>query len=377
MEQMRNKESEQERIRSRSVDLGTLAVEVPSHEARKQAKARWDQIAKPLHSLGLLEDAVTAMAGIYRTADFSIKKKALVVMCADNGIVEEGVTQTGQEVTAVVTRNFTYGHTCVCKMAQQAGVSVFPVDVGVAEALEDLGDRWPLLHKKIVPGTKNFLKAPAMTEEICCQAIRTGMDLVKEFKEQGYGIIATGEMGIGNTTTSSAVASVLLRRAPEEMTGPGSGLSKEGMQRKIQVIREGISRHGLNFMGSIKPEEGFRTLCRVGGLDLAALAGVFIGGGVYQVPIVADGFISGTAALAAEVMVPGVREYVLASHCSKEPAGGLVLEALGLKPVIRGEMCLGEGSGAVALMPLLDMAMAVYTSMSTFEEIEIESYQPL
>ena len=192
-----------------------------------------------------------------------------------------------------------------------------------------------------------------------------------ELKEKGYRLIATGEMGIGNTTTSSAVAAMLLDRDPAEMTGRGAGLSDEGLMKKISVIREAVKRYGPECSDAID------VIAQVGGLDLAGLTGVFLGGAVYRIPVLIDGFISGTAALAAAKLAPPARDYMLATHVSAEPAGRLLLDELGLKPFVAAGMCLGEGTGAVASIPLLDMALEVYTKMSTFQDIQIEEYKPL
>lgn len=345
------------------------------HLACARAQARWDRVAKPLHSLGLLEDAVTKIAGIMGSSRIQIRKKALVIMCADNGIVEEGVTQTGQEVTSIVTENFTKGDSCVCIMAERAGVDVCPVDIGVAGDLEHCGNKYPLLHKKIAFGTKNFLKEPAMTVEETKRAIRTGIQIVEQLKGKGYQILATGEMGIGNTTTSSAVGSVLMGLPPQEMTGRGAGLSDQGLARKVHAIETAVRKYWP------EPDDELIScvdvLSKVGGLDIAGLTGVCLGGAVYGIPVVIDGFISSVAALAASRILPAAADYMLASHVSAEPAGGLILERLGLQPLITAHMCLGEGTGAIAAMPLLDMAADVYNRMSTFQEIQIEDYKPL
>ena len=372
-----------------------------------QAQARWNQIAKPLNSLGLLESAVVKIAGIQRTSQINIEKKALVIMCADNGVVEEGISQTGQEVTAVVTENFTKGDSCVCIMAERAGVGVFPVDIGVSGELENCGDKYPLIRRKIAHGTRNFRKEPAMTVEETVKAIETGIELVKQLKSDGYQLIATGEMGIGNTTTSSAVASALTGRPPAVMTGKGAGLSDEGLKRKIRVIEESINRYWPEWAEEkregkkegeqdsvwksanrspncqiadayhIHKADAIDILSKVGGFDIAGLTGVFLGGAVYEIPVIIDGFISSTAALAAASICPMAVDYMLASHVSSEPAGHLILEYLSLQPPITAHMCLGEGTGAIASIPLLDMAVDIYHRMSTFEEIQIEDYQPL
>ena len=234
-------------------------------------------------------------------------------------------------------------------------------------AFKTLGD----LGAKIAYGTDNMLKGPAMTRENAVKAIEIGISLVKHMKNCGYDIIATGEMGIGNTTTSSAIASVLLNEPVESVTGKGAGLTSSGLERKIQVIKESIKLNSPN------ANDPLDVLSKVGGYDIAGLVGVFIGGAVYNIPIVIDGFISAVAALVASRIEPKTIQYMIPSHVSKEPAGKMLLDALALKPFITCEMCLGEGSGAVALFPILDMACTVYNKMSSFDDIGIEEYKPL
>lgn len=335
-------------------------------EAMTAAQKRWNSIAKPLNSLGLLEKAIIQIAGITATAQMNLDRRGVVVMCADNGVVAQGVTQTGSEVTAIVTENLTKSETSVCKMAQVAGAEVFPVDIGVARDVSGEG----LIVRKIAYGTQDMTKTAAMTRQQAIQAMETGIQLVGELKAKDYKILATGEMGIGNTTTGSAIASVFLHKAASEVTGRGAGLSDKGLERKISAIEKAISVNRPN------PEDALDVLAKVGGFDIAGLAGVFLGGAVYRVPILIDGFISSVAALTAARICPQAKEYLLASHVSKEPASALLLASLGVKPFLTAEMCLGEGTGAVAVLPILDMACAVYESMSTFEQIEIEEYKP-
>ncbi|MCI5902215.1 MAG: nicotinate-nucleotide--dimethylbenzimidazole phosphoribosyltransferase [Blautia sp.] len=334
-------------------------------KAMEAARVHWNSIAKPLHSLGKLEEMVIQIAGIQGTADVHIPKRALVAMCADNGVVEEGVTQTGQEVTAIVAENFLKGETSVCVMCRQCGVQVFPVDVGMAV---DTKVRTDL---KVAYGTRNIAKEAAMTREQAVKAVEAGIAMAVELKEQGYQILATGEMGIGNTTTSSAMASVLLDRPVEEMTGRGSGLTSDGLQRKINVIKKAIRDR--------KPdrEDVLDVLAKVGGFDIAGMAGVFLGGAACGMPVIMDGFISCVAALVAKGICPTVADYILASHVSKEPAAHYILEALEKPAVLHADMCLGEGTGAIALLPILDLGLAVYHSMSTFEDIQVDQYEEL
>lgn len=329
-----------------------------------QCRMRWDSIAKPLRSLGKLEDGIVQIAGICGTHQVCLDKKGVVICCADNGIVEEGVTQTGQEVTAIVAENFLDGKTSVAIMAKSAGAELFPMDTGMVK--DTRVERY-----KTAYGTKNFTKEPAMTREAAVAAVEAGIGKVKELKAQGYRILATGEMGIGNTTTSSAIASVFLDAAPETVTGKGAGLTSAGLEKKIQVIKDGIALHRPD------PSDPIDVLAKVGGFDIAGLTGVFLGCAAERIPVVIDGFISGVAALTAVRLCPGVQEYLIASHVSNEPAGQMILDALGVSAFLTCNMCLGEGTGAVALFPILDMALAVYDEMSTFDQIEIEAYQPL
>lgn len=344
----------------------TLAQIKPlDKNAMDVAAKRWDSIAKPLHSLGKMEKLVIQIAGITGNPDMKIQKRALVPMCADNGVVEEGVTQTGQEVTAIVAENFLSGDTSACVMSRQCGTKVIPVDIGMAV------DTKVSKELKVAYGTANMTKGPAMTRAQAVQALEAGIEMVRRLKEEGYGLLATGEMGIGNTTTSSAVASVLLDRSAEEMTGRGAGLSGDGLNRKINAIRKAIE------VNQPDPKDAIGVLAKVGGFDIAGMAGMFLGGAALGVPVVIDGFISCVAALIAQRICPLAGEYMIASHVSKEPAARLILEALGKEAVIHGEMCLGEGSGAVTLFPFLDMGIAVYDSMSTFEDIHVEQYEEL
>lgn len=335
--------------------------------AMEEARAHWMTVGKPLFSLGSLEDAVIQIAGIKGTSDFELRKRGLIIMCADNGVVEEGVTQTGQEVTAIVADNFTRGETSVCIMAEEAKVDLFPVDVGMATDVPSVTKK----KYKVMYGTHNFAKEAAMTREEAVEAIEVGIQMVKKCAEAGYEILATGEMGIGNTTTSSAVVSVLLDESVENVTGRGAGLSSEGLNRKIRAIERAIEKHQPD------KEDVLDVLSKVGGLDIAGMTGAFLGGAIYHIPVLIDGFISSAAALCAVRMVPETADYILASHCSGEPAGRMVLEELKLPYLIDAKMSLGEGSGAVAAIPLLEMGVNVYRKMSTFEEIKVEQYEEL
>jgi nicotinate-nucleotide--dimethylbenzimidazole phosphoribosyltransferase len=342
-----------------------LKITPLDEKAMAVASKRWDSIAKPLHSLGKLEKLITQIAGITGNQEIEISRRALVAMCADNGVVEEGVTQSGQEVTAIVGENFLNGSTTVCVMCRKCGVDVHPVDIGMVTDTKVRTDH------KIAYGTKNMTKEPAMTREEAVRGIEAGIAMAYELKEKGYHILATGEMGIGNTTTSSAVASVLLAQPVEEMTGRGAGLSSEGLNRKISAIKRAIE------LNQPDPEDPVDVLAKVGGLDIAGLTGVFLGGAACHMPVVMDGFISCVAALIAIRICPQAADYILASHVSKEPAAHLILEATGKEAILHADMCLGEGTGAIALFPMLDLGAEVYHSMSTFDDIHVDQYEEL
>lgn len=333
--------------------------------AMEICQKRWDSIAKPLHSLGWVEDAVKRIAGAQHSADIRTKKKILIPMCADNGVVAEGVTQTGQEVTAIVAENFLDEKSCAAIMCRMSGTEIRPIDIGMVT------DTPRVEKRKIAYGTKNFAKEPAMTKEETVRAIEVGIHLVGELKAAGYDMIATGEMGIGNTTTSSAVAASLLRVPAEEMTGRGAGLSGAGLQKKIRVIKAAIEHWDLYHADVLT------VLSCVGGLDIAGITGLFLGGAYYHIPVLVDGFISSVGALAAVRLAEASVGYMLASHVSKEPAAHRLLEELGLEPALDAAMCLGEGSGAVAVFPLIEMGAEIYHRMSTFEQIQVDAYQEL
>lgn len=338
---------------------------LPSEQAIHASQAHWDGIAKPLRGLGRLEELITKIAGIQDREDVQIDRRAVIVMCSDNGVVEEGVTQTDNQVTAIVTENFARGIASVNRMAAVAHADVIPVDIGVARDLTEPGVR----NFKIAYGTKNLAKESAMTEMEALQAIHIGMELVRECREQGYHLLATGEMGIGNTTTSSAIASVLLGLPVETVTGKGAGLSAAGIEHKKEVIRSAIALHQPDV------QDPLQVLACLGGFDIAGMAGVFLGGAMYRMPVVIDGLISSVAALIAARLCPAAVHFMLPSHMSNEPSSVMIMEELGLEPMIFGKLALGEGTGAVTLFPLLDMAHAVYLENSTFEHIHVEAYQ--
>lgn len=345
-------------------ELFDIEIRKPSQHIYNRIKANWDHIAKPLDGLGKLEKIICKIGAAQDKEQPDIAKRALVIMCADNGIVAEGVSQSGQEVTLAVAKNMGAGLSSACKMSASADVFVRVIDIGINSDEKVAG----VLDRKVMPGTRDFLSAPAMTEAELADAISVGIDMVRKLKAEGYEILATGEMGIGNTTTSTAVICALTGKDPDEVTGRGAGLTDSGLLRKKEVIKNALEKY--NFGG-----DAFEILRCVGGLDIAGMCGMFIGGALYNVPIVLDGIISAAAALCAERILPGCRKYMIASHCGAEPAARPVLDELELEPVIYADLALGEGTGAVMLFPLLDMAMDVYKESSSFDDIGVEQYE--
>lgn len=331
------------------------------------AQARLDSLSKPLGSLGRLEDLVSQIAGITGEARPSTDKKMIVIMCADNGVVEEGVSSCPKTVTASVAINFTRGITGVNVLGSHAGAGITVVDIGVDGDIVEKG----ILSRKIRRGTWNIAKGPAMTREEAVRAIETGIEIVCNLSAGGIEIFGTGEMGIGNTTTSSAVAAALTGKPAESLTGRGAGLTDEGLAQKIRVIEKAIE------VNKPKPSDPLDVLSKLGGFDIAGLAGCFIGAAVCRKPILIDGYISSVAALIAAQLNPETKKFMIASHGSAEPGSKVVMEMLGFEPLLSLGMRLGEGTGAALAFHLVDAALLAYKKMGTFGDACIEQYIPL
>lgn len=328
----------------------------------------WNGVAKPLNGLGKLEQLVTRIGSIRKTEQVSIEKRAVAVFCGDNGVVAEGISQSGQEVTAIIARLAASGKASVSAMAKACNTDVYVVDMGVNADLTDVDN---LMSFKIAHGTANFAKERAMTKKQTLQAILAGAHLALKLAEDGYDILIAGEGGIGNTTTTAAVASVLLQMPAEFTAGKGAGLSDKGLERKINLINHAVSFHQPN------QDDIVDVLSAVGGFDIAAMTGFYLGCGVASIPAIIDGVIASVAALCAVRLNPFVRDVLLPSHKSAEPAAALIMKELDFEPVLDGNFHLGEGTGAVALLPLLDLALAVYRQNTSFAGIGMEAYQPL
>ena len=354
-------------------ELFSIKIKKPDKKIWEASKKKWDSIAKPIDGLGDFESIISGIAAIKGSVDFDLSDKALVIMCSDNGIVEEGVSQADQSVTRGVAALMGKRESSVGIMAKNYPVEILTVDVGINSDEEFEG----VINKKVRKGTENFLKSPAMSDEECLQAIEAGIDVVKSCKERGIGIIATGEMGIGNTTTATAVLSALTGVAPRKIVGRGAGLTREGLKRKKEVIKAGIRlyRKSPAPRKARRKEDVFEALRRLGGLDIAGLVGVYIGCAMEGIPVVIDGLIGAVAGLAAEKLVKGSKAFMIASHKGREKGAELALKTLDLKPVIDADMARGEGSGALMVFPLLDMAMSLYLSGTTFSSTDISQYE--
>lgn len=353
-------------------ELYKLKPDTPDESIYIKAKERWDSIAKPIDGLGDFEDIVCRIASIKGKLIPDTDKKALIIMCADNGVVCEGVTQTDQSVTAKVSELMAKNKSSVGVMTQRFGIDIIPVDIGINSDMKIEG----LIDKKIKKGTGNILKEPAMTKDECLRAIQTGIDIVKELSDKGYSILATGEMGIGNTTTSTALFCTLTQTDPETITGRGAGLDDEALKKKIRVIKDSIAHHRFNRIGlNRSPEMAFEALRYLGGLDIAGLVGVYIGAALTRTPVIIDGYISAVAAFCAYSIVSEAKGYMIASHAGKEKGTAKVLKILDLKAVIDADMALGEGTGAVMMFPLIDMALDLYSNATLFDDTQIESYE--
>lgn len=341
-------------------------------EAYKRAKKHFDGIAKPIDGLGVFEDIVCLIAAMQGNDTVDIKKKALVIMIADNGVTKEGVSQTDRSVTSSVAALMGKKKSTVCLMAKDYPVDIIPVDVGIDCNMPIKG----VIDKKSVRGTKDILKEPAMSTDTCLNAIAAGIDIARRCKDSGIKMLATGEMGIGNTTTACALLCALTQVKVSDVVGRGAGLSDEGLDKKTYVIKQALERNKLNNTPeTITASYALSCLEKAGGLDIAGLAGLYIGAASLRMPVVIDGLISAVAALVANFICPGASKYMIASHVGREKGTKAALDALEKTPVLSANMALGEGTGAVMLFPLIDMVMNVYNDGMSFEDTGINRYE--
>lgn len=362
-----------------------IALVTPTSQSHRQlAKKHWDSIAKPLDSLGEFEKIFQKLSAIYESEIPDISNKCITVMCADNGIVKEGISQSDKNVTLAVAKSMALGTSSIAVLSKAAGSKMMVFDMGIDSFDTEIYSLGVINHK-LMHGTNNFMKEKAMPLDITLRALLTGIGIVRELKDNKTKIIGTGEMGIGNTTTSSALSAAILNLPVEDVTGRGAGLDDIKLNKKIDIIKEGIEKYGFRdklFLDSIKSEnKSVRSLAvldllsSLGGLDIATLTGIFIGGSIYKLPIVIDGVISEVAALFAYFINPLCKEYMIASHLSREPVASIIFDILEIRPVIDASLALGEGSGCAMLFPLLDMVLEIYTKNASFSDIKIEEYK--
>ncbi|MTI65063.1 MAG: nicotinate-nucleotide--dimethylbenzimidazole phosphoribosyltransferase [Firmicutes bacterium] len=328
----------------------------------KKAKERIDNLIKPPGSLGRLEEISIHLSGITGKLHPKVDNKSVIVMAADHGVYEEKVAVFDQSVTVIQTKNFIKGVTGVCALAKQAKADVIAVDVGIKKDLNLEG----IINRKIKYGTSNMAKGPAMTKEEAIKAIEVGIEIANKEIDKGKNILATGEMGICNTTPSSAIVSVIGGYEPSLVTGVGANYPKDKLDHKASVIKKAIEINKPN------KEDAIDILSKVGGLEIGAMAGVMLQGANRRIPVVVDGFICTAAALIACKIEPKCREFLIPSHFSKEKAAKIASDLLGLKPMLKMDMRLGEGSGAVLMFNLIEAATYMNDEMITFKEAGIE-----
>ena len=351
----------------KTIDEVIREIQTPDESARMQAEARWNKVAKPLGSLGLFENMITRIAALKGQVDYRLDKKALIVLCADNGVVAQGVSQCGSDVTGKVAVALAEGRSTANTMARRAGCRVIPADVGILDFPGHPGVR----NLRVRNGTGDISREAAMTREDCLAAMTGGAALTEKMIREGTELLAVGEMGIGNTTTTTALSAALLNLDPDGVTGRGAGLSSAGLERKKRVIHSALERIDPN------EKDPVYLMAELGGLDIAAMCGAFLAAAANRTPVIIDGAVSSIAAYCALRLCPDAGAAMLASHVSSEPLGALLLEKLGLEAPLNAGMHLGEGSGALMLMPLLEIALEVYNSGQDFERLGIEAYQPL
>ena len=342
-------------------------IEPPSAEWQEKANERLRQQARPQGSLGVLEDVGARLAGIARTLDVQLKRKVIVTCAGDHGVCAEGVSLFPSEVTPQMVYNFVNGGASINVLARHAGAVVKVADLGVNWDFEpDL----PIFHKKIQKGTDNLAQGPAMTRAAAVQSIEAGIEIVEELLAEGpLDLLGTGDMGIGNTTPSTAIIAAFSGLPVDQLTGRGTGVDDDGLRRKVAVIEKGLA------LNQPDPRDALDVLAKVGGFEIGGLAGLVIGAAANGIPVVCDGFIATAGALVACELVPRARDYLFTSHNSVEVGHRYMLSRLDRTPLLDLKFRLGEGTGAAAAMELIDMSTRILADIKTFEEVAIQDAQ--
>jgi len=328
--------------------------------AMQLARARQDTLTKPRGSLGQLEELSIQLAGMTANPFHSVERKTVILMAADHGVALEGVSAYPVEITQQMVLNFLRGGAAINVLARQANARVVVVDMGVASEIEDASGE--LIRRKIGLGTANLAKGPAMTREQAIESIQSGIEICEEEISRGVEILATGDMGIGNTTPSAAIACALMNQSPENIVGRGTGVDDTVLKRKIAVIARALDVNRPN------ANDALDVLAKVGGFEIGGLAGVMLAAAANRKPILIDGFISTAAAMIAASLAPVARNYMIAAHVSQERGHKLMLEWLGLKPLLDLNMRLGEGTGAALAFHLIEASSLILREMATFDE---------
>lgn len=347
----------------RLLDETVQKIKDLDEEMMAKAKERVDALIKPQNSLGRLESLAIQLAGITGELYPRIERKTIITMAADHGVYEEGISGNPQEITFAQTLLFGKGYPGVCAISRVSRASVIAVDIGIKGEIPKEVD---VVNRKIKNGTENMAKGPAMTREEAIQSIEVGIEIAHLEAKKGVNLLGTGEMGIGNTTASTAILAVLGNCDPLAITGRGVGVGTGGIEHKAAVIRKAIELNAPNRADSID------VLAKVGGLEIGGMAGVMVGAAAHRIPVVIDGYISTIAALIAITIAPEAKGYLITSNASLEPGARLASELLGIPPMLNMDMCLGEGSGAALIFPILDAAVSMMTNMATFAEVGME-----
>lgn len=344
------------------LSLTVKKISGPDYKLMEAVQVRLDSLTKPLGSLGRLEELAKQIAGITGKDNSDLKNKLIFTLAADHGVTEEGVSAFPKEVTAQMVYNFLRGGAGINVLAKHVGAKVIVVDIGVAE---DLKPDPRLIVKKVNYGTKNMAKSAAMSREEAIKAIETGIEIFNAELKNGIDILGTGEMGIGNTTAASAITACFTDKPVEDVSGKGTGLDDSGLKNKIEVIKKSLA------INKPDPSDPIDVLSKVGGFEIAGLAGIILAAAANKVPVVIDGFISGAAALVAYKIEPKVNDYLIAAHCSVEAGHKVILEYIGLKPLLDLNLRLGEGTGAALGIGLADAAIKILTQMATFKSANV------
>lgn len=352
-----------------ALELATAMAAIGELDARAQglARKRQDRLTKPLGSLGRLEDLSVQLAGITGKERPQLRNKVIVVMAADHGVAAAGVSAYPQSVTAQMVDNFLRGGAAINVMARQVGARVVVVDLGVAA---DIGPRPGLIGRKVAPGTGDITRGPAMSGRQAIQALETGIEVVQDERTGGLDILGTGDMGIGNTTPSAAIAAVFTGVPVPELVGRGTGVDDAGWRRKVSAVERALS------VNQPSAADGLDVLAKVGGFEIAGIAGTILGAAVHRCPVVIDGFISTAAAMIAVTLEPRVRQHLVASHCSSERGHRAMLEWMGIEPLLDMRMRVGEGTGAALGMFLAETSCRLLDEMATFDEAGVSEREP-